>query len=429
MYKVIGEGTYGCVHSPALQCKNSKSYGKNFVSKSLIKSDSDIEKRHMNFIKKIDPTFEYHLKMDEECPIEMNKQSNQALHKCNMFKDDNQDLSKVKLLIMENGGMHLELYSKSIRSKSQAMVFWIKIQKTIKAVRLYLDNGIIHNDLKAQNILFNPETKKMAIIDFGLMHSKNKKENASKNYKLFQVNNIFNLTENKETIFINQTHWSWPLENEFIEKNKFIKFIEKTPFNKHQKNIEDIVKKIEYIYGLTDSNKVNTILDNNKNLDTYYTLISEIIIGTDYSIYDIFEDYLNNIYSIQKEYKSTTNKSKYYDDFLNIHLNTMDIYGLGIAFITSLKYQQKVLPNTMTKELYELFYRMITPIIKNRIQINDLLESYENLVNKYIKEYNLAFINNNLVYLPENKGLLKRTKRNTLSKAKVRVIRNKTLRQ
>jgi serine/threonine protein kinase len=277
------------------------------------------------------------------------------------------------------------------------------MQKIIKAVKLYLDNNIIHNDLKGQNILFNEKTQKPAIIDFGLMHSKKKKENASKNYQLYKIREVFNLTENKEIIYINEIHWSWPLENEYIEKKKFIKFIEKTPFNKHQQHIEDILKELEYIYKIKNINKINSILDDDKILETYYIIINDLILGTQYSIYDIFNDYLNNIYSIQEEYKNSNNKSKYYDEFLEIHLNTIDIYGLGIAFITSLKKQHNLLPPELIKEFYELFYRMITPIIKNRIHINDLLETYENILNKYIKEYNIIFINNNLIKIPNNK--------------------------
>jgi serine/threonine protein kinase len=421
MNKVLGEGSYGCIHSPALTCKNQKTtYDKNYVSKSLIKSDGDIEKHHINFIKKIDPKYEYHLKTDEECTLDANKQNKIALSKCSIFENYNKN--DVKLLIMENGGVNLEEYSKILKSREQAILFWIKIQKTIKAVKLYLENGIIHNDLKSQNILFNEKTQKIAIIDFGLMHSKKKKENASKNYQLYKVREAFNLLENKEIIYINEIHWSWPLENEYIEKSKFIKFIEQTPFSKHKKNVEKLIDNLEKIYGLTNARKINSILNNNNNLDTYYTITNEIIVGTNYSIYTFLEDYLNNIYSLQQEYKNAKNKSKYYDELLEIHLNTVDIYGLGIAFITSLKLQHRYLPSQLIDEFYELFYRMITPIIKNRININDLLDTYETIINKYIKIYNLTFIDHQLIkipftiQLPEKNKILSKSSRNKTQK-------------
>jgi hypothetical protein len=423
MSKVLGEGSYGCIHTPSLTCSNqSKKYDNTFVSKSLINSDSEIEKKHINFIKKIDPQYEYHLKTNEECKIDQsNKQNISSLNKCSIFRG--QSKADIKLLIMENGGLNLVDYSKTIKSQEQSILFWIKIQKTIKAVKLYLKNDIVHNDLKGQNILFNEKTQKIAVIDFGLMHSKKKKENASKNYQLFKVREAFNLLENKETIYINEIHWSWPLENEYIEKNKFIKFINDTPFSKHQKHVESILKNLEKIYRIKSFDKINTILNNNKILDTYYTIINEVIVNTNYSVYTLMDDYLNNIYIIQEEYKNAKNKSKYYDEFLEMHMQTIDIYGLGIAFITSLKLQQRHLPVQLTDELYELFYRMITPIIKNRIQIENLLQTYESIINKYIKKYNLTFIDNQLVKIPPNNIIYKSITKN---KSLTQKSRNKT---
>lgn len=412
MYKILGEGSYGCIHSPSLKCKNKRKItNKNYVSKSLIKSDSEIEKHHMKFIKKIDPNYEYHLKTVEECTLDDNKTNNNEIKKCEIFSDiDKYNKNDIKLIIMENGGLDIEKYSENVKTKEQSLIFWLKIQKTIKAVKLYLDNNIIHNDLKAQNILYNEKTQKISIIDFGLMHSKKKKENASKNYQLYKIREVFNLLENKETIFINEIHWSWPLENEYIEKNEFIKFIEKTSFDKHVKKIQNILDNLEQIYKIKNTERINEILDNNNKLDTYYTILNEIILGTEYDIYNLLNDYLYNIYSIKKEYNESKNKSKYYDNFLETHLNTIDIYGLGISFITSLKIQQKKLPKELVDDFYKLFYRMITPIIKNRIQINDLLESYESVMNKYIKEYNYIFINNELIKMPKYYNIIKKSK-------------------
>jgi hypothetical protein len=205
-----------------------------------------------------------------------------------------------------------------------------------------------------------------------------------------------------------------------------VEFIEKTPFSKHQHKVEEILIDLETIYQSKNLKKINALLDNNKTLDTYYTIINEIILETPYSVYDLFNDYLNNIYSIQQEYKNSKNKSKYYDEFLEIHLNTRDIYGLGIAFISSLKIQTSLLDPKLTTEFYQLFYRMITPIIKNRIHINDLLETYESIMNKYIKQYNLAFINNMLIKIPSNKILMQRSKKSKISRTTPLVTRNKT---
>jgi serine/threonine protein kinase len=304
---------------------------------------------------------------------------------------------------MENGGLNLEEYSMKIKTRNQSILFWLKIQNTIKAINIYLKNNVVHNDLKAQNILFNEETQKIGIIDFGLMHSMTTKKNASKNYYLYKINEKINILKNKETLFINETHYSWPLENEFIEKRRFIKYIKNISFDKHKNRIENIIDNLKTIYKLKDQKKIeDMLLKEDKLLDTIYTLITEIIIKTPYSSYNIFNDYLMNIYIIQTEYNNSKNKEQYYNNFLEDHLNTTDIYGLGIAYIQSLTLQKHLLPDKLVDDLYNLFYKMITPIIKNRLKINELLESYEKIMNNHIKEYNLQFINHILIPIKLN---------------------------
>jgi len=437
MSNVIGEGSYGCIHSPALKCKDKPAFNKNFVSKSLLKSDAELEKNHINFIKKIDPKFEYHLNTPTDCVLEDNATNKKALEQCSIFnKKDN-----IRLLIMENGGINLEDYSRQIKTREQAMIFWIKVQKVIKGVKLYIDNGIIHNDIKAQNILFNEKTQKINLIDFGLMHSKKLKKTASKNYDLYKVRKLFNLKQNKEILFLNELHWSWPLENEYIEKSEFKKFIEETTFAKHQKMVEQLIQDIEQVFFMRNKIKQQSILESNKKLETYYHITQLLGVGTQYSIYEILNDYLNNIYITQQEYKNSKNKTKYYEEFLEIHLNTIDVYGLGIAFIACIKEQKPHLSQSFKKDLFELFYRMITPIVKNRISINDLLDTYESIINKYIKEYDYSFMNNVLVKLPKqinfietptttnkngkNKTVKGKSKRSwTISRKRISTIRN-----
>jgi serine/threonine protein kinase len=42
----------------------------------------------------------------------------------------------------------------------------------LMGLKLFKDNGVVHRDIKPQNIVYNPETKKMMYIDFGLTTTK-----------------------------------------------------------------------------------------------------------------------------------------------------------------------------------------------------------------------------------------------------------------
>lgn len=75
----------------------------------------------------------------------------------------------------------------------------------IKRHSFFKKHDIVHYDLKPQNIVFNPETKKFMFIDFGLMNTKTNiitKSIASNNY-----------TAN--------FHWSYPIDNGFLDKDYF----------------------------------------------------------------------------------------------------------------------------------------------------------------------------------------------------------------
>ena len=61
---VIGEGSYGCVHSPSIQCKSPPKPGfdyKTYVSKIMKTKNAEQELKEFVMIGNIDKTNEYHL--------------------------------------------------------------------------------------------------------------------------------------------------------------------------------------------------------------------------------------------------------------------------------------------------------------------------------------------------------------------------------
>ena len=68
---------------------------------------------------------------------------------------------------MVNGGISLESYIKQTNLKERMKNFDYIFYQIINSVKYLHDNGILHGDLKAKNILVNRETKEITIIDFG----------------------------------------------------------------------------------------------------------------------------------------------------------------------------------------------------------------------------------------------------------------------
>ena len=77
----------------------------------------------------------------------------------------------MKLLIMKDGGLNLAdyLYDIKGRTKEEIEMFLIELHRVILGVKVLNDNGIVHHDLKPQNIVYNPTEERMNFIDFGHM--------------------------------------------------------------------------------------------------------------------------------------------------------------------------------------------------------------------------------------------------------------------
>jgi hypothetical protein len=65
--KIIGKGSFGCVHKPSLKCKTRKVNYKNKISKYMLKRHANTEMVEYNMIKKADPKKYIYLGKPIEC--------------------------------------------------------------------------------------------------------------------------------------------------------------------------------------------------------------------------------------------------------------------------------------------------------------------------------------------------------------------------
>jgi serine/threonine protein kinase len=84
---------------------------------------------------------------------------------------------KYKLLVMKDGGKSLDNYAREIAAKSKPDMkkikeFWLEVHRLFLGVKVFADNGVVHHDLKAQNIVYNEDSGRVNFIDFGLMTTK-----------------------------------------------------------------------------------------------------------------------------------------------------------------------------------------------------------------------------------------------------------------
>jgi len=180
--KVIGEGSYGCVHAPRLKCKNNddKYPYENKISKLLTIENGKTELSEYNNIQVADINNEFHLGKPSSCAIdEISTRNINAIKKCSKGHEMIKSLSKYGLIIMDDGGMNVKDYSDKMSELSispentkKCELFLLESLRLFHGLLLFQKKGLIHFDLKPQNIVYDEVKNRLNFIDFGLMTKK-----------------------------------------------------------------------------------------------------------------------------------------------------------------------------------------------------------------------------------------------------------------
>lgn len=361
---MIGEGSYGCVFKPSIPCNKYKS-DNNKVSKVFA---SDEATKELNQEYKIN-------KMIEKIP---NHQlwSNIWYKKCKppdytTLKTIEPDIDKCldmnnisineynnqrNMLIGDYGGTTFNEYILKLLTKKKFNDINVVIRniliifKNMKPLFIGIDqmnkNGILHNDIKGDNIMIN--NGQFKLIDFGLSS--------------------------------NHTN---------------IKFIIDRSLGEFDYDRIYIPYTYEYIYSFADKDSLNYELDDIKyNIYRYshetYNYIHEIIFKRNNS-----HKYLIDLISRIKNKESSN---------INELINKVDVYSLGIIlpltiFKLSMAYGKKTLFNKLMnhkyiKPIFELFKDMTEPDALDRISSNQALKRYNNLEKEIMENSKLLTMKN-----------------------------------
>lgn len=160
----ISHGTYGCVMRPSVPCKKDKGSDDNTVSKIFHTSKSALEEYRFNakIAKEIDPNGVFTIKELDYCTVALSKFP--EVKKC-QWDDEEMRQKLVKQIVYEYGGMSL--------GEACIIVHPNALFTTFRPLFLGLvtleKKGWVHSDIKPANLLFNPNTRKTAYIDWGML--------------------------------------------------------------------------------------------------------------------------------------------------------------------------------------------------------------------------------------------------------------------
>lgn len=372
--KVKGEGSYGCIHKPSLKCKNKRTTYKNKVSKILPIKYAEKELKEYDVLSEIDIKHNYYLGNPILCEPANTEYNEKSFKKCEKSVDDkNKSISDNYLLIMKDGGINIQLFADKMKkvspsgeSKQKMELFWIEFHRVLMGIQLFLKKGYLHYDMKPQNIVYDETKNRINIIDFGMMR------------KMSEVIKSSNVSDNHLGVY----HWSYPFESNFINKEDFDKFVKSTEEEKKQV-YNKITKEFKMEKDSNFRNFLSEMLINNPK-----PVIME-------SFYNYLEGYLKFLQTEMKDYNK----------FLKSSLDTIDLYGTGIAIAYVNNQTNHLVDANFSKELRELSFQMTAPILSERLTISRAIESFENILTTHITEKNgVQFKKHKLVKTPKKKA-------------------------
>jgi serine/threonine protein kinase len=385
--KVIGEGAYGCVHDPSIHCvrppKPNFNY-KGYVSKLMKTKRAEEELAEFVKFHHYDPNDDYHLGLPFMCKPDLKEAGVMAeVSKCDKISNDiTTHPNQYDILVMKYGGPDLKIFCKNkiaqyLKTKKQEKsdYFWLEVHHLIKGLQFFRDNGIVHNDLKPQNILYDTKTHKLSYIDFGLMETKDNIIKTSKN------------NTNNQAVF----HWSYPLECGLMNYNDYSNF-KRGVTNGYQR----LVKR--ELFGMIVSNKKeNTTNLKIKRPDAFEIFFSYInptgknmTHSAKYAFLDEFFDGIEELVKVD------------YDTYLERIIDSIDVHGLGftLQYILNCFRRHKAVSDVFFTKCSALFEKMYDADITSReLNIKALLEEYEDicLETGLLTRMNKRFENNDLV--------------------------------
>jgi serine/threonine protein kinase len=404
---LIGKGSYGCLYKPSITCHHSSEnvasdfdYSK-YVSKLTKDTEAVRESSEIDKINQIDQEEKYHLGESFVCKPKINRgEYRRILSECNPITTI--PPTELRILLIKDGGKSLYDYIKELNVSPRVANYLSENKDTIVdkfligaynlfiGLRDFKAAGLVHNDIKPQNILIDPETGKMVFIDFGQMKTK------------AELVDLSNRSVNTN----GQYHWSFPLACGLMNKNSYIIY---------QKFDEP--NRIEYIKLLNDA-IMNGQTDPaiNKDVKRYMSFPHpenfEVIIKyfglpwpkpiTQEAADFMMDTITDRFYEGMVQHMSTeTAELEKYDEFLDRTIDGIDIFGLGftLEFCIRNLYPLGVVELSKVEILVKFFQEMRSYNICNqKINIEEVLAEYTGILvglgvlerqNKTIENYRI----------------------------------------
>ena len=181
---IIGQGTYGCMYIPEISCDSKQPTLNKYVSK--IQQDNFASRREIKIGKNIAKIRGYDARFApiiKTCPVNVATINGKELAACKMYMQakaahttDNLITCKIRYVGKNTLGKELDsVLLKTQPSKNVLNRYCKQLAEThmylLKSLSILNENGVLHLDIKENNVMYDEMNHVPIIIDYGLSYN------------------------------------------------------------------------------------------------------------------------------------------------------------------------------------------------------------------------------------------------------------------
>ena len=170
MSNLLSQGGLGCVYYPGGKCDGKTDPRKNVVTKLQRRNfNADNEIKIGKLVRRIPNYRLFYLPVVKSCPVSLREIDNSVISECEIVSRSD----KLKYVLMEipyvsNLPFFGIISDVSVGKKRLILTMTESFRFLLDAIGYLLDDGIVHFDIKGENILYNTVSNEPQLIDFGI---------------------------------------------------------------------------------------------------------------------------------------------------------------------------------------------------------------------------------------------------------------------
>jgi len=277
MSKLLSQGGFGCVYYPGIRCDGKTDPRKNIVTKLQRRDfNADNEIKIGKLVRKIPNYRLFYLPVIKSCPVSLREVDKSIVSECKIVSEND----KLKYVLMEipyvsNSPFFDILSDVSVGKKRLILSITESFRFLLDAIGYLLDDGIVHFDIKGENILYNTTSNEPQLIDFGISIPINKINNKNiKDYFYVYAPDyyIWPLEVHIINFLLHETDGDLTPENAlsiatlYTKSNKALKIFSPNFIEMYFENCEKVIE--QYI-GKPRKETINTLIKMHKTWDNY----------------------------------------------------------------------------------------------------------------------------------------------------------------